>query len=454
MHFIFFFVPFIIGSLIKDPIISYFVSWGGSISLILYSIYLYHHISEQKLRFFNPLILSQGLFWGYTAVTSIFFFLSNMGYVFFEKLNFANPYVIADLSKTQNIIVFAHGAYLFGFFLKKVKQIKNKTTQYIINIEPEDYLKLSLISMGIGYIITFTPFAQLSTYLTIFSTICAVKYFGYSLSYQHLALKGFLYFGGIMIIGFLSGMKENTLFPLIFLSIILFDKIGLLKTSIIFIPLIALYFYFIPTLNVAVRQAAWYGNKGALETLSSLKSEQTFDKEVIKNNNWSFLTTRLSEVSMLNIYISSVPKYRPYYKFEIIKYGIQSLIPRFLWPGKQSPDVTAQKRAVENGALTLNSPQDFTSAKPQTIADAYMSFGMIGVLVVFILFGFLVHYFADLLERKLGYEFGLSIMFYSLFAILSKGGCFENLFNTVFFGFILIFIAIKVLLQFHYIEER
>ncbi len=454
MHFIIFFGPFVLAYLVKDPILSYMISWGGSLFLLLYSNYINYLKSNKKIRFFSPLVLGQGLLWGYTAITSIFYFLDNLGYEFFEKVGYPNTYVIEDLAKSQNIIVLAHAAYLTGFFFKKIRQISPEEQQYQINIFPEDYLKISIYATGLAFVISFTPFAQLSSYLAVFSTICAVKYFGYALSYQHLAFKGFLYFAGIMILGFLSGMKENTLFPLIYLAIILFDKYGVPKTSAFFLPLIVLYFYFIPTMNVAIRQASWYGNMGAVETLSTLQNDELFNEERIKNNNWEFLCTRMSEISMLNIYIESVPKNRPYYEFEIIKYGIQSMVPRFLWPGKLSPDVTAQRRAIENGALTLNNANDFTSAKPQTIADAYMSFGYISVVFIFVLFGFLAHYFAYILELKLGYEIGLSILYYSLFAVLTKGGCFENLFNTTFFGYILIFVAIKVLSQFHYIERK
>ncbi|RZK42866.1 MAG: hypothetical protein EOO90_05950 [Pedobacter sp.] len=450
MHFIVFFIPFILSYLIKDPISSYLVSWGGSVFLIVYSIYIDKKINDEKLKFFKPLVLSQCLFWVYTAVTSVFYFLDQLGYDFFEKVDYANMDVIQGLSKTQSYIVFAHGAYLAGYFIYKNRE---KTQEYEVFIQPEDYLKLSIGATILALGILFTPFAQLSNYLNVFSTICAVKYFGYSLSYRRLAFKGFLYFAGILLLGFLSGMKENTLFPLIYLGIILYDKYGIPRTTAVFLPLIFAYFYFIPTINFAVRSAAWYGNKGAVETITSLNDLNLLDEKKIKSNNWEFLCTRLSEISMLNIYIESVPKYRPYYGFEIYKYGFMSLVPRFLWPGKQSPDVTAQKRAIDNGALILNTSADTTSAKPQTIADAYMSYGYISILITFLVYGFLVHYFAALLERKLGYDLGLSILYYSLFGVLTKGGCFENLFNTTFFGFILIFVTLQVLKQFNLINK-
>lgn len=450
MHFIIFFIPFIISYFTTDPVVTYLISWTGSLFLIVYSIYIDYKSNGEKLRFFSPLILSQGLFWGYTAITSIFYFLDQLGYQFFERISFPNMLEIENLANTQRYIVFAHACYLAGYFLYKGKTTEKQ--EYLINIEPADYVKLSIVSMLISLVVLKTPFAQLSSYLNIFSTICAVKYFGYSLSNRKLIFKGFLYFAGTLIVGFLSGMKESTLFPLIYLGVILYDKYGIPKTSLVFIPLIIVYFYFIPTLNGAVRDAAWYENKGAIETLSGLNNPNILNPDKIKSTNWAFLSTRLSEISMLNRYIESVPKHRPFYGIEIYKNGIASLIPRFLWPSKQSPDVTAQKRAVDNGALVLNSPYDFTSAKPQTIADAYMSYGYITILITFLIYGFLVNYFAVLLERKLGYEFGLSILFYSLFSVLSRGGCFENLFNTTFYGFILIYIFIHIFKRINLIE--
>jgi len=450
MYFIIFFIPFILSYLTKDSSIIYLTSWAGSIFLIIYSVYIDYKSNGEKLRFFKPLILSQGLFWGYTAITSIFYFLDQLGYEFFDRVNFPNTIEIENLARTQQYIVFAHACYLAGYFLYKAR--RTEMQEYQINIEPGDYVKLSIGATIAGLIFLKSPFSQLTSYLNIFSTICAVKYFGYSLINRKLILKGFLYFAAILIIGFLTGMKESTLFPLIYLGVILYDKYGIPRTSLVFIPLILVYFYFIPTLNGVVRDAVWYGNKGSIETLSSLNNTNIFNAEKIKSNNWQFLSTRLSEVSMLNRYIESVPKYRPYYGLEIYKYGISSLIPRFLWPGKMSPDETAQKRATDNGALVLNSPYDSTSAKPQTIADAYMTYGYISIFITFLIYGFLVNYFAVLLERKLGYDFGLSILFYSLFSILSRGGCFENLFNTTFYGFILIYIFIHIFKRINLIE--
>lgn len=452
MHFIIFFIPFILSYFISDPSESYLVCWGGSVFLIIYSIYINYKIYDQKIRFFSPLILSQGLLWGYTAISSIFYFLDQLGYEYFERINVVNIFELEILSQSQKYILFAHACYVLGYFLYQTKRTESQ--EFTINITPAAYIKLSIGATILALIALKTPFAQLSSYFNIFSTICAVKYFGYSLSHKKLLWKGFLYFVAVLLIGFLSGMKESTLFPLIYLGVILYDRYGIPRTSLVFIPLIGAYFYFIPTINGIIRNAAWYGNKGAYETLSSLDDPHLLSQERIKNNNWAFLTTRLSEISMLNRYIESVPKRRPFYGLEIYENGLKSLIPRFLWPTKQSADVTAQQRAVENGALILNSPSDSTSAKPQTVADAYMSFGYLSILITFIIYGFLVHYLSSLLERKLGYDLGLSVLFYSLFSILSRGGAFENLFNTTFYGFILIFISIHVFKRLNIIEAN
>jgi len=450
MHFIIFFIPFIVSYFISDSSTSYLIAWSGSIFLLIYSVFINFRIYDQKIKFFSPLILSQGLLWGYTAISSIFYFLDQLGYEYFESVSLPNKFEIETLSQSQKYIVFAHACYLSGYFLYRNK--RSGFQEYKINLTPAAYIKLSIGATILALIALKTPFAQLSSYFNIFSTICAVKYFGYSLSHRKLILKGFLYFATVLLIGFLSGMKESTLFPLIYLGVILYDKYGVPRTSLVFIPLIIAYFYFIPTVNGIIRDAAWYGNKDAYGTLSALDDPRLFDKDKLRSNNWAFLTTRLSEISMLNRYIESVPKRRPFYGFEIYKNGFLSLIPRFLWPSKLSPDVTAQQRAVENGALILNSPSDSTSAKPQTLADAYMSFGYPSILITFLIYGFLVHYLSSLLERKLGYDLGLSVLFYSLFSILSRGGAFENLFNTTFYAFVLIYITIYFFKRLNIIE--
>ncbi len=415
---------------------AYFTAWGGSIFLLTYSIYIYQK-EDGGLKFFKPIVLAQGLFWLYTAITSIFYFLDNMGFVFFEQVSYPNYDELVLLSKAQSHILFGHTAYLIGFFIYKKKPGKQ---QYSVHIKHYDYLKMSIFATIFSVLLLGSPFAQLSSYLNIFSTICAVKFFGESLKTRKSILPSVIYFGIVMGIGLISGMKEGTLFPLIFLGVVLYDYFGIVKTSIFAIPIFTLYFYFVPTINNQIRHLSWDQQKGAYETLNNINDDAVFTRENISNNNWGFLTQRLSEISMLTKYMESVPARRPYYDTEIFIEGLKSLIPRFLWPGKPSPDISAQKRAVENGALILNYGDTSTSAKPQTMADAYLSHGYLGILITFFILGFITNSAAVLLESKFGYNFGVTILFYSLFLILTKGACFENLFSVILYGYILFYI--------------
>ena len=415
---------------------AYFAAWGGSIFLLAYSIFIYQK-EDGGIKFFKPIILAQGLFWVYTAVTSIFYFLDTMGFVFFDQVRYPDYNEIILLSKAQVHILLGHTAYLIGFFLYTKKPGKQ---EYAVHIKHYDYLKMSIFATLFSVLLLSTPFAQLSSYLNIFSTICAVKFFGESLKTKKSILPSVIYFGIVMGIGLISGMKEGTLLPLIFLGVVLYDYFGIMKTSIFAIPIFSLYFYFVPTINSQIRYLSWDQQKGALETLSNINDDAVFTTENITNNNWAFFTQRLSEISMFTKYMQSVPDRRPYYDSEIFFQGLKSLIPRFLWPGKPSPDVTAQRRAVENGAIIINAGDTSTSAKPQTMADAYLSHGYLGILITFLVFGFITNSAAVLLESKFGYNLGITILFYSLFLVLTKGGCFENLFSVVLYGYILFYL--------------
>ena len=443
------FIPFILAYYTDQTDTKYMFAWLGSIYLIAYSVFLCKNVFKEKIDFFSPIVLSQTLFWGYTGLTSIFYFFDQKGYEFFERVSpFENTLELQRTANSQAYIVLGHASYLLGYFFIKSK---NNYPKYKLNFKNNTYFMLSICSMLLAFIFRFTPIVQLSSYLALFSTLCGVRYFGLALKNKlHIPLAT-IYLIIILIAGFLSGMKENTLYPLIFIGFIMYESFGILKTSVIFVPLMVLYFYYIPAYNNKVRDTRWYDNKTALETFDIISNVEISEDE-IKNNNWGFLTIRLSEISMLNTYIENVPDKRSYYDFEIMGYGLMSLVPRFIWPDKPSPDETAQRRAVENGALILNSEKDRTSAKPQTIADAYLSRGAIGVAITFLVFGMILKLATNFLYSKLGYELGISVLFYSLFSILSRGGSFENLFNTIAYGFISVYVWIEVLKKYSLIK--
>ncbi|WP_293297059.1 hypothetical protein [Pedobacter sp. UBA4863] len=445
------FIPSLLCVFINDPNALYLTAWLGSAYLIILSIYTCKYILNEQIGFFSPIVLSQGLFWGYTALTSIFYFIDQHGYEFFERVKpFANIEEIKLIAQAQVYIVFAHACYLTGYYLIKAKRGQPK---YLLNFKNNTYFNLSIASAILAATLQFAPIAQLSSYLSLFSTICAVHYFGIALRQKrHIPLAS-IYLISILIIGFFSGMKENTIYPIIFLGIIAYENYGVFKTSLFFIPLMAIYFYYVPTYNAKVRESRWYQNKSTIEAFDEL-SNTDFDAEVLKNNNWTFLTDRVSEISMFTTYLQSVPQKRPYYEFEIVGYGLASLVPRFIWPDKPSPDATAQKRAIENGALILNYADDTTSAKPQTIVDAYLSYGYLAIAITYLLFGIVLKLALNLCYAKLGYEFGISTIFYCLFSILSRGGCFENLFNTITYAFILIYVWIEVLKKYKLIIKN
>lgn len=447
--YLFLFIPFFATQIFTNPEIKYIVAWSGSLYLIAYSIYICKNKLNEDINFFSPIVLSQILFWGYTALSSIFYFLDQKGYEFFEKVTpFENWEEIEITAKAQTYIVFAHTFYIIGYFSLKSSFTKPK---YALSFQNNTYLKLSLVSILLALILKYTLIAQLGAYLTLFSTLCAVRYFGVSLKKKSHIPISTIYLVFILITGFLTGMKENTLYPLIFIGFIFYEYFGAIKTSVVFIPLMALYLYYIPAYNNKVRDTRWYDNKTAIETIDIISNTELSEEEV-KDNNWGFLTTRLSEISMLNIYISNVPQKRGYYHFEIVENGLISLIPRFIWPDKPSPDETAQKRATDNGALILNSNNDKTSAKPQTVADAYLSYDYLGIAITFLILGMILKKATTLLYNKVGYELGISVLFYSLFSILSRGGSFENLFNTICYAFILVYVFIEVFKKYRLIE--
>ena len=95
------------------------------------------------------------------------------------------------------------------------------------------------------------------------------------------------------------------------------------------------------------------------------------------------------------------------------------------------------KRATDAGAIQLNE-NDYTSAKPQTLPDAYMSGGLIGVIVTFFLFGWLSTKISLWCEKLFGgYEIGSIATDFSLKNVDNKNVSLKDYKDAK--GFIVIF---------------
>lgn len=444
MKYFIIFIPAIISYIFSsNTLFSFLISWLGSVSLIYYSITgkLQNLPTDRKWseQLFRPFIYSQILFFGYNAIANIFYFADTLGYYYFEKTNAPIDFsLLKKLAHIQNYVVLAHAVYLCAALpnIKRYDQIKLK---YSIQLKQSSYLIYAIALLGLAILLKNSPLSLFASYINSLGLFFGLFYGITSLKNKtHLpfaiALLAYLMFNAV-----LSGMKENIIVIILFLMVYLYSAYRW-KPIIIMAPFILIFAYYYPSLNSTYRVLTWDQGIDQYDAASEVISEEHIKTLSIQENNWDFLTTRLSEVSMAVSYFDYVPEKRDYYGLDIVYDGLKLLAPRILFPDKGSPDISAMKRATDAGAIQLN-VNDYTSAKPQTLPDAYMSGGLIGVVITFFLFGWLTTRLSLWCEKAFGgYEFGSIMVFQSFFSAFNKGGCFENLIGSLFWSIILVYI--------------
>lgn len=446
------FIPYILASLLQfDPITSYWVAWAGSFFIFYLTLLSPFkkinkdlEISQQVMR---PIFILQIIFAGFMCCTSIFFFLNNMGYRYFEKVvelvQLPNPqtYLIAEC---QRLSVLGHAALVAGILLltpQKEKHPKKFILRSTLNIN-QFLIHFTLITYGIGLVVQQIP-----------------AIFQFSLSLFHIATFGgaFLLIKGwlerktnalvvglaIFIINFiqatLSGLKEPILLNFIIVGCLIFPYYKKL-TLIIGIPLMYGLFYILPTYVNIIRTESWAGNASAeqargeaVETLFSQNDEASIDQ-----TNWEFLINRFSEINMFTQYVNTTPSKIDFYGFQIIEQSLEALMPRVLWPEKQSTEEVAMDRVYAAGVV---SDLSSVSAKTRPVVDAYLTDGSFGVFICLLIYGLVAQVLCNLSERLFGgYQLGTMIIFSGIFQPMWRGNNFEFIINSVFYGYIFLLI--------------
>lgn len=440
-YFLLFIPPLVAYLFNNNAVLSFFISWSTSLGYIALSISgkIVPLPSDKKWgeQVFRPFIFSQVIFFGYNAVANVFFFVDTLGYYYFEKTNLPiDAILLKKLAFIQNYVLIAHAVYLCGVLpgIKYYAQIKSK---YKIDLKQRSLLVYATVLLIISFLLKNSPLAFFSFYLNSLGLFLGLFYCINSLKNKSHLPFAIALLGYLMLNAVLSGMKENIITIIIFLIANLYTFYRW-KPIVLLSPFIFIFIYYYPSLNGTYRKLVWDDGVDTYDAASEVLKEENIQSLSIEENNWAFLTTRLTEVSMTVAYFDFVPEKHNYYGFSIVEDGIKLLAPRILFPDKGSPDISAMKRATDSGAINLNE-NDYTSAKPQTLPDAYMSGGLIGIIITFFLFGWLTTKISVWCEKLFGgYEFGSILVFQSFFSFFNKGGCFENLIGGLFWSLILV----------------
>ena len=209
-------------------------------------------------------------------------------------------------------------------------------------------------------------------------------------------------------------------------------------------------FSFLPSYVTSFRAQAWSGEVTA-DNASQNALNEALNSDEKSETNWGFLTSRLSEMDMFIQYVKSTPDYVDYYGTALLEQSAIAVIPRIFWPTKPSTEELVMQRVYNAGVVNSNSS---VSAKPAFIVDAYLSFGLVGIIVFLFAYGAIAQLIAIKAEKLFGgYILGTALIFSGLFQIFWRGLSLEFLINTVFWSYITMLVIFKLLRSRNILEE-
>lgn len=444
MRYVPLFGPFALAFLLQDYILtSYGVAWVGSFFI------LWITISGRikplpggypaRFQLFRPIVFTQLVFAGYTALTSIFYIISvSHGVDPSDGIGLVRP-SLELAAQAQRYYVLAHASVALGMLLF---MDYSDSGRYRVTTKTE----LSRVLAGIaalffvlGMSTALLPgLAQISGRLREVAVAASVFSFALSLINKEGLLVGLnaAVFGANMVTAMLSGWKEEVLVLLLLFFVMLYPYYR--KTTItVGVFALAIFVAVMPAYSIIYRQMAWYGRQEPTKAMKTALEQVRSGRISLTGAAETFATGRLSEIGLFVGYIRQVPSRRPYYGGAIIVQTGQNLIPRFAWPEKPNTENLVMERVFENNIYGRAS---IVSAKPQYVVDGYLTAGAIGILVAGILYGVLATAMSRLAERWFGgYLMGSGLVYSALFQIFWRGNSFEFFFGTIFWSALLMF---------------
>lgn len=433
-----------------DPVASYLFAWIGSFLIFYLSITGKIRplpsdlaVSKQLMR---PLFLTQIIFAGYMACTSIFYFLDVIGFKSFE---FPPPFFSVDpeelelVAKCQRFYCLAHASFVTGLLLI-MDYTKPKKFYLSVKDHATFFLVFAFITLPLSTSFLLIPgLRQFYFQFNSLSFIAGTLALAYAIPLRKVgntALCSFLYISNFTQ-SLLSVYKEPIIISILVLGIFLYPFYK--KTIFLtFIPILISLFIILPAYNQVFRSRAWSGEESAQQA-SDAAIDAVLHSETDDQTTWGFLTGRLSEIQMFTNYVSTTPSPIEFYRFELVKQSLIVIIPRAFWPSKPITEDMVMERVYNAGVVTRGSK---VSAKPPLVVDGYLSGGTIGVFLTLLIYGIITQSISMKAERLFGgYTLGTALIFSGLFQILWRGLSFEFIINSVFWSYISMFIIFYIL---------
>jgi hypothetical protein len=456
--FILLYVPWIISLIFASyPTFSYFIAWLGSFFIFFMTLTGQivplpddRSFADQIMR---PVILVQIIFAGYMCCTSIFYYMSLLGYNYFEHI----PFFLADTAKLQlaakcqRYYCLGHAAMISGILL-----VMHYPDEPTYKVQPEKLSKFLYYATIISFplAIVFLKIPGLSQFANQFSSLSFMaSALGLAFAIPEKKVTNivvcFIFYAFNFYTAMASGFKEPVILSVMVLGLFLYPvykKIVLL----VFIPVLLVLFLVLPTYVSVIRQNRWMGGEDADVATSQALNAAINQGANADESTWTFLVGRLSEIDMFTGYVESTPKKINYYHFELVKQSFTVLLPRIFWPSKPVTEQMVMQRVYDAGVV---SPYSNVSAKPAYIVDSYLSWGGWGVFVFLFIYGVVAQSISQKAELLFGgYTLGTALVFSGLFQIFWRGLSFEFILNSVVWGYISMLILARILRRIHIVE--
>jgi len=436
MRYVPLFLPFLLAYLLQDtPAASYWVAWAGSFFILGMTLSgKVKRLPEGRpliFQLFRPIVFTQLIFAGYTCLTSVFYFLSISrqtglpGWV---------PATLPLVAQAQSYYVLMHAAVATGM-LVFMNYGDSGHYRVVARLGANRLLLGISASFFLLYLVTkfFPGFFQVSYRLRDIAIVASVFSFALSLIHRegtHIWLNAAVFaanFGSAL----LGGWKEEVLVLLMLFFAALFPYYRK-ATAIVATVVFALFVVIMPAFTSVYRTMTWYGGIAPKVAARLAFDELTSGRMDVSAMAEEFARGRLSEIGLFTIYVQQVPANRPFYGSQIISQAAMNLVPRLVWATKPDTERLVMERVFENQVYSRLSR---ISAKPQFVVDAYLSFGVVGIVVGGLVYGMLAAFLSRVAERWFGgYTLGSGLVFASLFKIFWRGNAFEFFFGTVFWS--------------------
>jgi hypothetical protein len=436
------FIPYLLAALLQGtPTASYLVAWGGSLWILVLT--LSGTVAplpggrSLARQLFRPIGLTQLMFAGYTALTSIFHFLDLQGffYLSYNPFRAASASELALTAEAQRYYVLAHAAFSTGVLATMSYERSGEWKLRTSMSRPWFMLYLAGGLFLASVVLSWVPgLGQIQGRIATLAFVASVLSLAVSIvqGQRPLLLANGGVYGLNLFQAFLSGQKSEVIVAFLLLAIFLYPWYK--RTVTVLAPaVLVLLLAVLPTYVSVFRSLNWQGNVGAEKAAEVAYERVLSDDTPIAEVNWQFLTNRFSEIGMFTDYIEYVPDERPHYGFTLVEHGAMGIVPRIAWPGKPSMERLAMERVYEAGVVKRGTP---ASAKPKFVVDAYLSGGAFGVFLGCLLYGILASLASRLAERWFGgYLLGSGLVYTALFKVFWLTNAFEFFFNTVFWSF-------------------